>query len=360
MMSEKASLATRVWRWQGQETSFAATARGISGDASDDHALRPGTAAELTEADLALIRHLQRDGRITFVELAQALNIAEKTVRKRVAELRDKGLIEITAVTDPRLFGYASVAMVGLRLEPGRIRSAVARELFQVPSIDYVVATKGRYDLLIEALCTDDAELSRVIDIELRGRPGVIDAEVFSYLHLHYQQPSWDAAQEKSTGKASAPRTFDIDAVDMHIVRHLSEDGRAKFLEIARQLDVSEGQIRQRFARLTESGALRVVAIVNPRSLGYGTTAWLCISVAPGHAVGAVADRLAGLPSVAYLSVCAGRFDILAEVVCRDKDDLFQLLDRDVRPSSDIARLESLLCDDLFYRRVMPAPDSKA
>jgi Lrp/AsnC family transcriptional regulator for asnA, asnC and gidA len=355
-MGEKTNLATRVWRWQGQETSFVAAAQGKRGHPSDDHALRPGSAAELTAADLELIRHLQRDGRITFVELAQVLNMAEKTVRKRVAELREKGLIEITAVTDPRLFGYASVAMIGLRLEPGRIRSDVARELFQVPSIDYVVTTKGRYDLLIEVLCTDDAALSRVIDVEIRGRPGVVDAEVFSYLHLHYQQPSWDAAQAKPTERASVPRTFEVDAVDMHIVRQLSEDGRAKFLEIARQLDVSEGQIRQRFARLTGSGALRLVAIVNPRSLGYGTTAWLCISVAPGHAVSAVADRLAGLPSVAYLAVCAGRFDILAEVVCRDKDDLFQLLDRDVRRSSDIARLESLLCDDLFYRRVMPAP----
>jgi len=82
--------------------------------------------------------------------------------------------------------------------------------------------------------------------------------------------------------------------------------------------------------------------------------AWLCIAVSPGFGIGALADRLATLPSITYLVICVGRFDILAEVVCRDHTDLLDLIDREVRPLEGISRLEAMLCLDLYYRRVSP------
>lgn len=344
----------RIWHWQGQETTFVTAGTGHRPRGGRSTALRAGSESELSELDRELIRNLQQDGRMTFVDLAETLKVAEKTVRKRVAELRSTGLIEITAVTDPRLFGYEAVALLGLRMAGSQTRSALAHDLFEIPAVDYVVTTKGRYDLLVEVLCPHDSDLARVIDREIRPRPGVREIEVFPYLRLHYQQPAWDAAQVKRPEGAGRPGRLEVDPVDAAIVRQLSEDGRVKFLEVARQAGVSEGQIRNRFARMAASGALRVVAIVNPQSLGYRTTAWLCISVSPSKAVSDLADRLAALPSVAYLAVCAGRFDILAEVVCRDKDDLLRLLDRDVRGLQDISRIETLVCDELLYRRVVP------
>jgi DNA-binding Lrp family transcriptional regulator len=319
--------------------------------------IRPLPEADLSELDHKLIGKLQVDGRCSFAQLARDFKTTEKTVRKRVIELRDSGLIEITTVSDPRILGYHSSAIVGVRLD-GRYRAAdVARDIFALKPVDYMVVVTGRYDLLAEVLCEDEAGLYRTVDRDIRGHPAVRKVEVYPYLRLHYQQPSWDIAQgrRKRLQKTSAaPDGFNLSDVDFEIIYDLNHDGRVPFSNIADRIGVSETLVRKRYAALTEAGGLRVMALTNPRSIGYKTLAWLCIGVGPGFKVGALADRLAALPSITYLAICVGRFDIFAEVVCRDHTDLLELVDNEVRSLKAIARLEVMLCLDLFYRRVSP------
>ena len=51
-----------------------------------------------------------------------------------------------------------------------------------------------------------------------------------------------------------------IDATDQHIIRILNIDGRTPFAQIAKQLGVSTGMIRQRYHRLVQDGVLQIVA----------------------------------------------------------------------------------------------------
>ena len=319
--------------------------------------IRPLPEADLSELDHKLIAQLQIDGRCSFAQLARDFKTTEKTVRKRVTELRESGLIEITTVSDPRMLGYHSSAIVGIRLD-GRYRAAeVARNLFALSQVDYIIVATGRYDLLVEVLCLDDAALYRTIDTDIRGHPAVREMEVYPYLRLHYQQPSWDVAQgrRKRLRKIVAARNdFRLSDVDFEIIYDLNHDGRVPFSNIADRIGVSETLIRKRYAALREAAGLRVMALTNPRSIGYKTLAWLCVSVGPAFKVGGVAERLATLPSITYLVICVGRFDIFAEVVCRDQSDLLELVDNEVRSLQGIARLEVMLCLDLFYRRVSP------
>lgn len=319
--------------------------------------IRPLPEADLSDLDHKVIAQLQVDGRCSFAQLARDFKTTEKTVRKRVMELRDSGLIEITTVSDPRILGYHSSAIVGIRLD-GRYRAAdVAREIFALSAVDYVVVTTGRYDLLVEVLCQDEAALYRTVDSDIRRHPAVREIEVYPYLHLHYQQPSWDVAQarQKRLKKAVvAPNAFKLSDIDHEIIYDLNQDGRIPFSNIADRIGVSETLVRKRYAALTETAGLRVMALTNPRSIGYKTLAWLCVAVGPGFQVGPLADRLAALPSITYLAICVGRFDIFAEVVCRDQTDLLDLVDEEVRSLKAIARLEIMLCLDLFYRRVSP------
>lgn len=317
--------------------------------------LKIGPETELTELDRDIIRLLQSDGRMSFVELAESVNATQKTVRKRVADLRKNRIIEISTVADPHVIGYRSMALVGIRTELSYSRSDVARTLFDVPSVDYAVVTTGRYDLLVELLQHDDGELSETIDREIRPHPGVRDVEIFPYLQLHYQQPVWESAQNKMETTRQSGERPDIDSLDVRIMRELNEDGRIPFSHLAERLDVSESQIRKRYTKLTSSGVLRVLALTNPRSLGFHVTAWLAINSAQGMGVRSLADKVSALPSIAYLAVCSGQFDLFAEVVCRDKNDLLRIVDEEVRPMQEVGHTESLLCHDLYYRRVIPA-----
>ena len=116
-----------------------------------------------------------------------------------------------------------------------------------------------------------------------------------------------------------------LDEIDRKIIAALREDGRVPFAQIAEQLNVSPGMIRMRYSRLVEAGLVKVVAISNPLRMGYNTMAVIGIR-AEGSLLMQVAEKVAALDEVIYLILTSGTFDIMAEVICRDRAHLLQFL----------------------------------
>ena len=116
-----------------------------------------------------------------------------------------------------------------------------------------------------------------------------------------------------------------VDETDLRVLELLRKDGRATFAEIAAQLGVSPGMIRQRYNRLVEQGYLKVVAITNPVHRGLKTMALIGIRT-DGNQMLKVADKIAKLKEVVYLVVVSGRYDIMIEVFCRDHEDLLNFI----------------------------------
>jgi len=116
-----------------------------------------------------------------------------------------------------------------------------------------------------------------------------------------------------------------LDDNDRFIIEAMRQDGRVAFAQIAQQLNVSPGMIRVRYNRMVKMGLLRVVAITNPLRMGYTTMTMIGIRT-EGDKMLAVAEKVAEFDEVIYLIVVSGRFDIMAEVVCRDHADLLRFL----------------------------------
>ena len=117
----------------------------------------------------------------------------------------------------------------------------------------------------------------------------------------------------------------DLDEVDRYLIEALRKDGREPFAQIAERLSVSPGMIRQRYNRLVGQGYLKVVAITDPLQHGLKTMAMIGIRT-DGTSMLQVAEQIARLDEVIYLVVASGRFDILAEVFCRDHDHLLRFI----------------------------------
>ncbi len=117
----------------------------------------------------------------------------------------------------------------------------------------------------------------------------------------------------------------ELDEVDRYLIEALRKDGREPFSQIAERLSVSPGMIRQRYNRLVEQGYLKVVAITNPLQNGLKTMAMIGIRT-DGTSMLQVAEQIGRLEEVIYLVVASGRFDILAEVFCRDHDHLLRFI----------------------------------
>ena len=133
-----------------------------------------------------------------------------------------------------------------------------------------------------------------------------------------------------------------LDEIDRFIVEAMRKDGRVAFSQIAEQLNVSPGMIRLRYNRLVELGVLKVVAISNPLRMGYKTMAMIGIRV-DGSKLLEVAEKIAKLDEVIYLVVASGRYDLFAEVTCRDHDSLLEFLTRKLSTIEGVRESESFM-----------------
>ncbi len=123
---------------------------------------------------------------------------------------------------------------------------------------------------------------------------------------------------ERLVRHGSAPYgTVELDVLDRRIIQLLRHDGRRSYADIARLVSVSEPTVRKRVDRLVQTGAIYVVARVNPAAIGFAIDAMVGIRVKRGS-VQNVGSRLAAMDNVAYVGYMTGGFDIFIEVFLPD------------------------------------------
>jgi Lrp/AsnC family transcriptional regulator for asnA, asnC and gidA len=143
----------------------------------------------LDQVSKAIIAALQRDGRRSYSGIAVAVGLSEAAVRQRVNRLVEAGVMQIVAVTDPRELGFGREAMIGICCSGNS--AATAEKLATIDAINYVVLTAGRFDLVIEVVCEDDAHLLDILNTRIRTLPDVYQAETLVYLKTVKQQYNW-------------------------------------------------------------------------------------------------------------------------------------------------------------------------
>jgi Lrp/AsnC family transcriptional regulator, regulator for asnA, asnC and gidA len=148
----------------------------------------PGSTI-LDAPNRAIIEALQKDGRQPYGAIAEAVGLSEAAVRRRVQRLREAGIMQIVAVTDPLQVGFTRQAMVGISVE-GDVR-LVADKVSSLSAVDYVVMCAGSFDILVEVVCEDDERLLEVLNDSIRSIPGVRSTETFLYLKLAKQTYTW-------------------------------------------------------------------------------------------------------------------------------------------------------------------------
>jgi Lrp/AsnC family transcriptional regulator for asnA, asnC and gidA len=132
-----------------------------------------------------------------------------------------------------------------------------------------------------------------------------------------------------------------LDAVNKQIIEQLQRDGRISYAALAKIVGLSEAAVRQRVQRLLDSGVMQIVAVTDPLTLGFARQVMVGIKVAGD--LRAAADALAAIPEVDYVVICAGGYDLLAELVCTDDEHLLSLLNDTIRKIPGITTTETFV-----------------
>lgn len=274
---------------------------------------------------MAAVTLLQADGRISFAEMSRRLDTPEPTVRRTVNRLIEERVMAITAVANPRLLGLDAMAYVALHIDWSRAEK-LSDELLKIRGIDYVSTTNGIFQIFAEISARDPGELAERIS-EVRTLPGVRSTETFFYLDLFHQAFAWVGPGNGSTQSGVGSGGPPISQLEQEILLELRHDGRRSFRQIAKNLSVTERQVRRAYSRLTETDAVRVIAVLNPVHLGLSTMAILGMRLRPSVDAATVAETVAHERRVDYLIICTGRYDLLTEVACSSPDELVEVLE---------------------------------
>jgi Lrp/AsnC family transcriptional regulator, regulator for asnA, asnC and gidA len=151
-----------------------------------------GRRPALDDLDKAIIKCLQQDGRRPYAQIGRELKVPEATVRQRAERLISRGIVQIVGVTDPLAMGFQQPALIGLKVEAGRLEE-ISQQIGALDEVTYLVVTAGRYDLVCEVVCEDNDHLLRVLTERFAEIKGIRSTETLVELRFVKESYQWGA-----------------------------------------------------------------------------------------------------------------------------------------------------------------------
>ena len=134
------------------------------------------SAPVLDDLDRQLIDILALDARVSNRRIATELGVTEGTVRGRIKRLQQERLISFTAITDFGLEDKATLAFIGVQADIHAVRD-IGQQITEIPLINAVMLTVGRFNLLAVCLFNELEELLEVASDRILAIPGVRHVE---------------------------------------------------------------------------------------------------------------------------------------------------------------------------------------
>ena len=135
-----------------------------------------------------------------------------------------------------------------------------------------------------------------------------------------------------------------LDSLDNKIIRLLTEDGRIPIGDMAKRLNVTAPTIRKRIKDLEKNGIFKVSGLIDPSRHQEMITALVAMSIRSGGELDQIMDKIANLPNVAWAGVVTGRYDIIAEVICKEgKDELYRFTTETILKMGNVIRSETFI-----------------
>lgn len=130
----------------------------------------------LDRTDKLILRVLHEDGRATYNEIGKQLGITGNTVRRRMDEMREQGIIrKFTVLADPAELGYLTVAF-GLSVEAGRTEE-IASLLAEHECVFKLWVLSGTHNVIFDARFRDTKQFQDFVHETLHTMEGVASYE---------------------------------------------------------------------------------------------------------------------------------------------------------------------------------------
>ncbi|MFI2075019.1 MULTISPECIES: Lrp/AsnC family transcriptional regulator [Streptomyces] len=289
---------------------------------------------DLDLLDRQLVHALQIDGRAPFSRIAAVLGVSDRTVARRYHRLRADGVLRVTGMPDAGSLGLVDWG-VRLQCVPGA-SAEIAAALVERADTSWVGLASGGTEITCITRARGGSAQGSLLLSRLPRTSRITGVTAHCILRMVAGAGGWpgrtaalDARQAEELSRLAAPGAPSRDVrpgtADDRLFAALAKDGRAAVGELAAATGWSESTVRRRIDELRAAGVLYFEIDIDPALYGFTQEAVLWLTVAPGELT-AVAEALAGHPEVAYAAAVTGPANMMAVVVVRDADALYDYL----------------------------------
>lgn len=140
---------------------------------------------QIDPLDWRLIRHLQRDGRASYADLARSVGLSQAAARARAVRLIESGVIHVTALMEPSAVG--ATEHLGFAVRCNGDAEQTASWIATVSGVAFVSSGFGRHDIVGNATANDRAALVDSLET-IRSAPDVNEMETWEHLTVVKEQ----------------------------------------------------------------------------------------------------------------------------------------------------------------------------
>ena len=131
-----------------------------------------------------------------------------------------------------------------------------------------------------------------------------------------------------------------LDDVDLQIIDILSKDSSTAFVEIAKQIGISDGTVHLRVRRLIDEGIIRRFTLsLNNDLLGYDHLAFMGINIKPGFA-DQITEELSNIEEVLEIHEMHNRLDLFLKIRAKDLNHMRDIVENKIRSLPNVLKTE--------------------
>lgn len=149
--------------------------------------------------DWRLIRHMQRDGRASYAELARTVGLSQAAARARAVRLIDSGVIHVTALLEPSAVG--ATEHLGFALRCRGDAEQTAAWVASVSGVTFVASGFGCHDIVGAVTAKGRSALVEMLE-SIRAVPDVAEMETWEHLQVAKEQRHPDAVAGRGEGRS--------------------------------------------------------------------------------------------------------------------------------------------------------------
>jgi DNA-binding Lrp family transcriptional regulator len=124
----------------------------------------------IDEIDEKILRLLEKNARMTYVDIGKEVDLSEGAIRNRVQSLVENGVIQRFTIEKSTQVGVRALTMIAVN--PGTPTFEISQKVDELRGVERIYEVTGEYDIIMVSTGSNIESINRVIE-DIRKIKGV-------------------------------------------------------------------------------------------------------------------------------------------------------------------------------------------